>query len=226
MKKILFVFIGLYSSNAFAYYTETIQNQCGVIDNNLIAVFTPIPYTCPSGEFLPAYTLGCEPCPDDFICSGGTYNFSDNTHQGATLSSNYIKHDMTNMCATNILHELIAIFTPNVHTCTPGYYLPANIDVCTICPQNSFCSGGTFTFNETLDQGIFPHILHVGNDIIYLKSEKQTTPSLNIKIGNDVFYAHMTQNQTYMNNASEHYLKIQYDNNLYYVCDDTTCPQQ
>ena len=56
MKRIslLFAFI---TQPVFAYYTETIPNQCGVIGNDLYAIFEPYSYTCQSGEFLPADTL-------------------------------------------------------------------------------------------------------------------------------------------------------------------------
>lgn len=187
MKKIIFIFTVLYSLNAVAYYTENIQNQCGVIGDNLYAEFTINQYSCNSGEFLPAYSLGCESCPDDFTCSGGTYTFNENEYQGAIKSSTYITHNMTNMCATNAPHELSAIFTPNVHNCSAGYYLPANIDECTICSTDHYCPGGTYTFNETNDQGIdtcpsaHPYApqgiwlasqcgrqLHIGEEVLYM----------------------------------------------------------
>ena len=126
--------------------------------------------------------------------------------------------------------------------CTAGYYLPANVNECAICPINSVCVGGNYPLSETIDQGIqscangtfaptgsavcYPHILHVGDSNVYLKSTKQTTPSLNIKIGNDVFYANMTTERTSMNKDSSHYLHVKTADNVhYYVCDDTTCPQ-
>ena len=68
----------------------------------------------------------------------------------------------------------------------------------------------------------YPHILHIGDDVVYLKSTKLTTPSLNIGMDDGIFYANMTTVPTPMNNATEHFLKIEYDNQIYYVCDDTT----
>ena len=85
----------------------------------------------------------------------------------------------------------------------------------TSCPVNYFVPEGFPTM-------CFPHRLHVGDNLVYLKSEKLTTPSLNVQIGNDMFYANMTTTPTYMNAATEHYLKMSFDNTVYYVCDDTT----
>jgi hypothetical protein len=67
--------------------------------------------------------------------------------------------------------------------------------------------------------------MHVGDDIIYLRSTKLTTPSLNIDINQDGvadFFANMTKTRTTMNKDSIHYFPVDWDNNNYYVCDDTT----
>ncbi len=60
---------------------------------------------------------------------------------------------------------LYATYTPNSKVaceeisgidCSSGYYLPANVNECTQCPANSACVGGTYSFNETMSQGIEP----------------------------------------------------------------------
>ena len=117
------------------------------------------------------------------------------------------------------------------------------MDECTQCPQNNKCVGGTFTFNETINQGIeqcidsyapngsdvcYPQILHLSNerpnDIIYLKSNPTTTPSFNMMIGDTTYHANMVTVRTRMTNISEHYLKINVDGIDYWGCDDSTCP--
>ncbi len=156
MKKIFVIFIAWCSLNAFTYYTEPIPNSCGGPEEDMfVAVFTPNQYECFSGEFLPANTLGCRTCPIDYSCTGGVFNFKKNENQGLN-NPNLFVNNLTNTCAANAPHEIIAIFEPNSHTCSAGYYLPAGVDVCTICPANNICSGGTYTFNETIDQGIEP----------------------------------------------------------------------
>ena len=208
MKKILFIFIGLYSLNAFALYTENILNQCGVVNSNLQAVFILNQYTCNSGEFLPAYSLGCESCPDDFTCSGGTFDFNDNEYQGVEQSNTYITHNMSNMCATNAPHKLSAIFTPNVHNCSAGYYLPAGIDRCVKCLNDSYCPGGTYTFNETTTQGITacPSAHPYAPQGMWLQSQC----GRKLHIGDDVLYMHQQQA-----NPTVHQLHISYNDVTY-----------
>lgn len=202
------------------------------------ATYTPNSYTCNVGQYLPANSLGCVVCPNGFTCPGGTFNFNPNLFQGLIFET-IPQTTMNNICAANFPTKLKAKYAPNSHDCSSGYYLPANIDECTLCPSGNACVGGTYSFNETLAQGIqncangtfapsgsavcYPHILHVGDSNVYLKSTKQTTPSLNIKIGNDVFYANMTTERTRMNKDSSRYFRARWGNNDYYICDDTTC---
>ena len=244
-KVVLFVLLISNANIAWAeFFTQNTENICDFTNNTqyLEAVFELNRYTCASGYYLPANHIGCEPCPTSYTCAGGTFTFNENISQGLTYSGTPINADINDFCAINAPTYLLADFTPNEHTCLSGYYLPANVDECTICPTNSICSGGTYSFNETLAQGIqscangtfapsgsavcYPHILHVGDSIVYLKSTKQTTPSLNLRIGGDVFYANMTTERTRMSKDSSHYLHIKTADNVhYYVCDDTTCPQ-
>ena len=245
MRKIVFIFVVVFNA-PLAYgglITTNTSNYCDNIEMapSLQAVFEPNEYTCASGYYLPANHDGCEPCPTEHTCSGGTFTFDENNSQGIsynpTITSGY-----NYGCDQNVIWGFHTVFEPNSHDCLSGYYLPANIDECTICPANSACIGGTYSFNETTDQGIqscangtfaptgsavcYPHILHVGDSKVYLKSTKQTTPSLNIKIGNDVFYANMTTTRTRMSKDSSHYLHVKTADNIhYYVCDDTICPQ-
>ena len=254
--KCLFTFLTLIfvTQNLWAdYIIQNISDSCEgrnlIIDNNnhsnVFAFFIPSEYTCANGEFLPANIDECRACPLGRTCTGGTFYFDENVSQGISVDQRFTE-SQNNSCVKDLINintnnhsVLFARFTPNQYTCSAGYYLPANAIACVQCPANSFCAGGTFTYNETTDQGIvacssgtfapsgsavcYPHILHVGDSNVYLKSTKQTTPSLNIKIGNDVFYANMTTVRTRMSKDSSHYLHVKTADNVhYYVCDDTT----
>ena len=112
-------------------------------------------YVCNSGYFLPANTDQCKPCPSGFNCPGGTFEFNPDEYQGLSFTEN-ITTTMNNVCAANFPSYISAIYTPNVHDCATGFYMPANTDGCVKCPENNYCAGGTYTFNETVTQGIIP----------------------------------------------------------------------
>ena len=57
------------------------------------------------------------------------------------------------VCKTTA-HKYYAVYEINTYTCDPGYFLPANTEGCRACPSGYTCSGGTFTFNEHMYQGI------------------------------------------------------------------------
>ena len=210
---------------------------CDTNYNEYFAIFKLNKYHCDVGHFLPANTLGCRPCPNGFTCPGGIFEFNPDEYQGLYLTG-AITQTINNVCAVNFPPNISAIYTPNVHECASGYYMPANTDGCVVCPENNYCPGGTYTFNETMPQGIiacpdgmfapvgswecYEHLLHVGNSIVYLKSHKVTEPSLHVKYEDRVYYANMTTVPTVMNRDSTHFLKIKYNSIEYYVCDDTT----
>ena len=119
MKKI-FIFLSLlYSSSVYAYYNETIQDKCGVLPNRLHTIFTINKYTCDTGYFLPANALGCEPCPADHTCSGGTFKFNPTQSQG--INYHLLTQKASKACAENGPHRLNTIFTPNILTLNWDY---------------------------------------------------------------------------------------------------------
>ena len=244
MKFIPIIFIAVIPTFVWAddFITNNIVNGCG--DAYYYgAEFEPISYNCASGQFLPAGAVSCAVCPQTHTCSGGTFAFNANQTQGLS-DGDILVTDAIGSCSVQFNQSFSAVFEPITYTCSVGYYLPAGEDWindyegCRKCPLNHYCIGGTYTYNETTTQGItecpsalpfaptgsyvcYPHILHVGDDVVYLRSTKQTTPSLNIQLGNEIFYANMTTTPTHMSAASEHYLKIEHNNQIYYVCDDT-----
>ena len=225
------------------YLSSSANNACAsnTTVRRVYANFLAPTFTCASGYFLPANSFQCTQCPTGYTCSGGTFSHNKTEAQGIVRNENeeYLSMSANNTCANNIKnHVLNGIFEPNVHDCAPGYYMPANYDGCQPCLRNNKCVGGTYTFNETTTQGIelcdtglvspmgssvcYPHILHIGDEVVYLKSTKLTIPSLNVGWDGDVFYANMTTTPTNMSFESEHYLKLNINGTLYYVCDDST----
>lgn len=137
------------------YNTHTLDSvpSCDILSNSLYAVYEPIQYNCDYGYYLPANTLGCQSCPTNSVCYGGTFAFNANSFQGIDLQK--ISTTVVNgACAGNFPNRMNAVYEPNQHTCGAGYYMPANYDGCQQCPANSYCGGGTYAFNETTAQGI------------------------------------------------------------------------
>ena len=254
-KWLLFLMIPI-SAFADQLIVSNVPNGCSSGLNNdtyLSATFTPNQYQCNSGYYVPANNDGCVVCPDVYDCNGGTFTFNENIDQGNKFKIQ-VTENIRNGCKEDFLKaynnaaNITATFTPNQYTCNAGYYLPANAISCAVCTANHYCPGGLLTFNETTPQGIepcplatpyaptgsavcFAGILHVDdtrqNDIIYLKDSATTSPSLNIDIDDDGVndgYANMTTSRTPMSSISNHYLKITVNGVLYYVCDDTSCP--
>ena len=61
----------------------------------------------------------------------------------------------------------------------------------------------------------------MGTNHVYLRSDKKTTPSLNVKIGNTIFYGNMSTNATNMSDGITQKLKMKYNNTTYSVYDDS-----
>ncbi len=124
-------------------------------------------------------------------------------------------------------------------SCSAGQYLPANTNECATCALNSYCPGGDYGVDTPNDQGITAcgaglyaptgmwestqcgHILHIGNDVVYLRATKKTSPAVHVKFGENIFYANMTTADVVMHTGTEHKLKADYGEQTYFIYDDT-----
>mgnify|MGYP003319357474 CR=1 FL=1 len=165
------------------------------------------------------------------------------------MLNNVITTDFIGGCINDILFPInnnsgmTAIWEPNSYDCDAGYYLPADGVKCELCPENSYCPGGTYTYSENITQGIMEcpnnmfspsgvfevgacgRMLHIGNETLYLRSQKKTTPSLNFDINHDGipdFFGNATTQRTTINNTSTRYLHV----GEYYIYDDSIRPEQ
>lgn len=137
---------------------------------------------------------------------------------------------------------MIPVYEDSVFTCKRGYWLPKQSETCAGCPENSYCPGGEYTYSETDDGGLFVcpdgtfapsgmwevaqcgHILHIGDDILYLRSIRKTMPSLHFDFNADGvadFFANTTIRDVPMNKNSERKFRLRMGKNIYAVYDDT-----
>ena len=231
-------------------FVSNVPNGCSDnfnSDTSLIATFTRSQYQCDSGYCLPANTDHCVICPEFYDCVGGTFTFNETMNQGQKLKTQ-INSNITNGCREDFLWarnngaHITATFTPNTHTCSAGQYLPAGVDACTQCPANSYCGGGTFTFNETVDQGVAScgsglfapagmwesaqcgRILHVGDGFVYLRTTNKTLPSLRVDVDQDGvadYFGNMTTLDVPMSHETQRKFKVRINDMLYSIYDDS-----
>ena len=214
MRKFAFFMFLSVSSSVFA--DDMIECFDGL---QVMAQFSPKSIVCNTNQFLPAnsQSLQCVDCPHGYICNqeSQTYYFSETKSSGIDYSK--ITNSASNVCAKNMPIQFYAKFKIAERNCSPGYYLGADDIECTLCPTNSYCPGGTYTFNETTPQGIIEcpsnhpfapagmwlesqcgRKLHVGNDVLYMHQNPSnpTTHRLFVQYGNITYSANAVLRDT------------------------------
>lgn len=112
MKKLLIILFVIISTPSMAAYTNDIVGGCAAGTPAFRPVFQPNEYTCNAGYFLPADTLGCEPCPTGHTCNGGTFTYSETKAQGINFTRPTTQ-DVVKSCSVNFGTVLSPIFQKN-----------------------------------------------------------------------------------------------------------------
>lgn len=256
-KLLVFLLVFIISVNAFAdddIITQNMSGACYIDTTNPIirdiqsmsAVWRPNSYTCASGYYLPANAIECVQCAPDHTCPGGTYFFDPEQPHGIEYNTT-LSQNASGTCVYEYMWPdgnqttFNAVWEINSYDCDAGYYLPADGIECELCPENSYCSGGTYTYSETAIQGITecPNgwvsptgagdvgacgiKFHAGDNVVYLRSQKKTRPVLNVDVDGDGvadFFGNLTSEKTVMNNNTNLFLHV----GEYYMYDDSVTP--
>lgn len=190
------------------------------------------------------YKSGSTTCS---ACGSNSSTVVQNAASACTCDTGYTA-DGTPNGATTSVNGCLEIVAGSV-SCNNGYYLPANSNVCAKCLANNYCPSGTYTFDQTNNQGINScsnglvapvgmwesaqcgRILRIGQKYVYLRSTKKTTTSLNVDIDNDGvpdFFGNMGTIPVPMNadfsnlqDGNKLMVNINGSNDVYYIYDDT-----
>lgn len=240
-------FAGYYDTNAASggnqYYTSdgsSARSWDKTEATILYARWTQNSITCDPGEFYDASEADCAECPAGSYCPGGT--FSGDTDDGINTCPTAYTSDAGQDAQTDCYI-----------TCGPGKYKSSTTATsCADVGANYWGAGGKAYYRSTLGRhkcgkitgvdGIQKQLqttgsgvganeagdcglaLHIGTDILRLRSSKKTTPSLNFNYsgnnGADLFL-NLSTNASPMTSTQN--FKMNYGGTLYYGCDDTTC---
>jgi len=126
--------------------------------------------------------------------------------------------------------------------CNGGYYLKtANDTTCTAVGAGKWaaastvaqgsagsvnsCATGLTTvgYGPGADEaGDCGRVFHVGENVLYLRSDKKTTPAFNVKIGDTIYYGNASTTETNMSNGTSKKMRVKkIDGTLYWIHDDS-----
>ena len=167
----------------------------------------------PAGYYLPVGTDIPVACEENHYCAGiENAVFSTIANQGIVA------------CPDNYYTDGIgaSVKADCKISCAGGYYLAEYGDTeCTIAGVGNWIPASTYSWDNELgavnecpegettigygpgadEEGDCGRKFHVGANILYLRSVKKTTPSLNVKMGNKTYYGNMSEYTSGMTKA-------------------------
>ena len=166
-------------------------------------------------------------CTGTAVCATNTYS---SAKAGACTACATAK-GYTNSGTTAAAHAELASCKA---TCSGGQYVATAGAGCVNVGTGYYGAGGTVGQNATLARNQCPtgqttigygagadeigdcgRILHIGDNKVYLRNTKKTTPSLNVKVGDTTYYGNMTSG------TSKGKLRVKNGTTTYSVHDDS-----
>ena len=149
----------------------------------------------------------CTPCLDNYVITSGASHNSASLCELACPGGSYVPYANSTTCA-------------NVGV---GYYAGANTTSQGEVGRRYACPAGMTTIGYGLgadEAGDCGRILHVGDNKLYLRSGKKTTPSLNVLVDGTKFYGNMSTADKTLTSGVDESLRIKNGNTTYSVYDD------
>ena len=207
--------------------------------------------TCDPTQYLPANSVTCIDCTAGNYCPGGAFTFDEDDDQGInvcatnTYSNNVAvactacatangytnsgataaDHAYESSCKTTCLvGQCVAVARAacaNVGTggwATGGVVSQGSTLACNACPVGLATIGYGAGADEADDCG---HVLHMGDNHLYLRGAYRTTPSLRVKVGDTIFYGNMSTALKNMSDGINKKLRLKYNGTTYSVYDDS-----
>ncbi|MBO7656670.1 MAG: InlB B-repeat-containing protein, partial [Alphaproteobacteria bacterium] len=162
--------------------------------------------TCPANTYSGIGATSCDSCLTNYVAPEGSTSVSDcEIHCDGGY---YIETANDTECsAVGAGHWAAESWTPQGQA---GSY--------TNCAAGLTTIGYGVGADEAGDCG---RVLHVGANHIYLRSDRKTDKTLNVKIGGTLLYGNMANAEVNMSDNVDHALKIKVGNTTYSVYDDS-----
>ncbi len=217
----------------------------------ITATWTTDSITCAEKKYLPAGATVCVNCIAGGYCPGGTFTYNPNLVQGITVCatntySNAAAAQCTACLTANGYQNSGDEFADHAYesscktTCAVGQCVATARAACTNVGTTGWATGGVVAQGNTLacnvcqsgtstcgygacadEAGDCGRVLHVGANKLYLRSDRKTDRTLNVKIGNNIYYANMSPANLNMSNGVNKSFKIKVGNAVYSIYDDS-----
>ena len=192
--------------NNVCTYTTTCNTGYEKIQNN--GQYNPIctPITCENATYL--NNNECVPCPPGYNADVETGKTSISECKIHCDGGSYIANANDATCTNAGVGYWISENTVNYgYTNSPSQ-----------CPNGLTTIGYGAGADEANDCG---HVLRIGNNVIYLRKNKKTPHTLNLRINDEIFYANMSLQTMNMHDNNPLHLKTKIDGSIYYIYDDS-----
>ena len=142
-KKTGYTFDGWYTQETGGTKISSTTKVTITSSQTLYAHWSINSYTCAGGKYLAKGAVSCANCTAGNYCTGGTYNYDDTKDQGITACPSGMTSNAGSSAKTSCKV-----------TCAGGKYLAKSASSCANCTAGNYCTGGTYNYDDTKDQGI------------------------------------------------------------------------